>query len=624
MKDWLLENVCGRDCQSVWQLCVSRILPIILLFLFSVALHAQTITGTTSDGLVYSASNGQVSIVGWCGGNSNLTISGTIDVSGTNLPVTSIENKAFYNCLNLWSVTIPPSVVSIGDYAFYNCSRLWSVTIPPSVVSIGNYAFENCQILSSVTIPNGVISIGSGAFAGSALYYANIPSSVTNIGVAAFSVNSLLSITVDPDNPAYCSVGGVLFDSSQTTLVQYPIGNYLVASYTIPSSVISIGKNAFSRCLYLTNITIPSSVNSIDQAAFAQCSRLKTVNMSFGLQSIGISAFGSCSSLTSITIPTSVTSIDSYAFSATGLTSIYIPASVNSIGDSFGTSPFYLCNSLADITVDPQSSFFCSNEGVLFDRNKIVLIQYPPKKPATYYKIPSSVTAIQAVAFSRCSNLTSITIPSGVTNIGGEAFVSCPNLGAVIFLGSAPTVNYQIFLSHSVNFCVYFFEGAVGFTAPTWTDSSGATWPSVCLGTGPTSIQSWQFVYFGLSATNSLISGDTVANNQTGIDNLIAYATGADPYTVTVATLPASGLTTVSGTNYLTLSFSHNPCATDLSYIVEGSIDLTGSWSAISTFSSGSWNPASYVTETSGTAIIQDSTPLGSVPQRFMRLRVVH
>ena len=78
--------------------------------------------------------------------------------------VTSIENRAFYYCSGLTSVTIPNSVTSIGQYAFSGCSGLTSVTIPNSMASIGENAFYECSGLTSVTIPNSVTSIGKYAF----------------------------------------------------------------------------------------------------------------------------------------------------------------------------------------------------------------------------------------------------------------------------------------------------------------------------------------------------------------------------------------------------------------------------------------------------------------------------
>ncbi len=84
----------------------------------------------------------------------------------TTIPnsVTSIGDRAFFECSSLTSVTIPNSVTSIGNDAFCGCSGLTSVTIPNSVTSIGKYAFSGCSGLTSVTIPNSVTSIGECAF----------------------------------------------------------------------------------------------------------------------------------------------------------------------------------------------------------------------------------------------------------------------------------------------------------------------------------------------------------------------------------------------------------------------------------------------------------------------------
>ena len=79
--------------------------------------------------------------------------------------VTTIGNRAFYDCGSLTSIVIPNSVTTIGDEAFFDCDMLSSVTIPNSVTTIGDYAFYDCKNLSSVIIPNSVTYIGDFAFA---------------------------------------------------------------------------------------------------------------------------------------------------------------------------------------------------------------------------------------------------------------------------------------------------------------------------------------------------------------------------------------------------------------------------------------------------------------------------
>ena len=242
---------------------------------------------------------------------------------------------------------------SISNYDFAGCCGLTSITIPSSVTSIGNYAFSGCYSLTSITIPEGVTSIGYLAFG---------------------SCRGLTSISVASGNTNYDSRNNcnAIIETSSNTLI---VG---CKNTVIPSSVTSIGSDAFSGCSSLTSITIPSSVTSIGSEAFFWCTGLTSITIPSSVTSIGYQAFYKCSSLTSITIPSSVTSISGGVFgNCSGLTSVTIPSSVTSIG----SKAFSDCTSLTSIT------------------------------------IPSSVTSIEDGAFKDCSNLTSVTVenPTPVT-----------------------------------------------------------------------------------------------------------------------------------------------------------------------------------------------------------------
>ena len=332
--------------------------------------------------------------------------SGCIGLASVAIPnsVTTIESCAFENCESLTSVKIPDSVTSIGSSAFKNCSNLTSINIPDSIKEIQSSVFSGCINLTSVTIPDGVTSIEDYAFGGcggnctgcnsvgcTKLSTFAIPKNVTKIEVHSFhNCQDLTSINVDSDNPAFCSENGVLFDKSKTTLLKYPSGK-TDTNYIIPDTIIQIGEYAFKDCQKLTSVTIPSSVTSIENLSFV-----------------------GCTNLISIIIPNSVTNIKDGAFSGCeNLTAIFIPSSVTNIGDG----AFENCSKLASFDVSIDNSVYSSVNGVLFNKSKTLLIQYPDAKADKDYVIPNSVITIGDDAFIRCVSLKAITIPSSVTNI---------------------------------------------------------------------------------------------------------------------------------------------------------------------------------------------------------------
>ena len=209
-----------------------------------------------------------------------------------------------------------------------------------------------------------------------------------------------------------------------------------ITSVVIEPGVTSIGSQAFYECSNLTSITIPSGLTSIGEQAFGNCTGLTSITIPSGFISIGDYAFWNCTGLTSITIQNGVTSIGTGAFwNCTGLKSITIPSSVTSIG----VNVFYGCSGLTDITVDSSNPSFCSESGVLFNKDKTTLIYYPLGKTGSY-TIPDGVTAIGDYAFYYCSGLTSVTIPSSVTSIGESAFRHCTGLTSITIPNSVTSI----------------------------------------------------------------------------------------------------------------------------------------------------------------------------------------
>jgi hypothetical protein len=216
------------------------------------------------DGFYYSTNGQSITITGCSFPNGgNVFIPSSIE----GLPVTSIAAGAFSGQLSsggFSDVTIPGTVTNIGDYAFYECSGITNVTIAGSVKSIGNYAFYNCVQLLTVTLSSGTASIGSWAFAACGRFSGGIfiPSSITNIGDAAFSLDPS-TITVDAQNLFYTSINGVLYNKSQTAIIQAWGG-----ASAIPGSVASILDYAFWDRYVGSLMILPVGLTNIGAGAF--------------------------------------------------------------------------------------------------------------------------------------------------------------------------------------------------------------------------------------------------------------------------------------------------------------------------------------------------------------------
>ena len=194
--------------------------------------------------------------------------------------------------------------------------------------------------------------------------------------------------------------------------------NHTLQKITIPNTIVRIGEGAFDDCnphvYFQGDITDWCAIDFADWNS-NPISKEKEFYIN------------NCPFDVDLRIPNGTKKIGNYAFrNLEKLRSVTIPNSVTTIGEM----AFRYCLSLTSINVSANNSNYSSVDGVLFNKDKTMLITCPEGKSGIY-TIPNSVTSIGYCAVIDCSRLTSVTIPNSVTNIGEQAFCGCSSLTSV-------------------------------------------------------------------------------------------------------------------------------------------------------------------------------------------------
>jgi len=203
-------------------------------------------------------------------------------------------------------------------------------------------------------------------------------------------------------------------------------GKKSLTTVIFPKSLKSVRDYAFNSTGLSGTITMPASVrDTIGKNAFAFCENLSAINLS-SVSYIGESAFQACSNLAgTLVIPDSVFEIRPWAFSyCEKISSVSISKTVNSIGNT----AFLNCG--GNFTVNAESTYFSSLDGVLYNADKSTIVRFPMSKSGNFI-LPETVGDIAPYSFANCGGVSKVTIPTGAFLIEDYAFSECGSLTEV-------------------------------------------------------------------------------------------------------------------------------------------------------------------------------------------------
>ena len=295
--------------------------------------------------------------------------------------VTEIGDMVFENCEKLESIVIPETLEEIGASVFGGCSSLQDIDLPnkplaldhntfygsayyedisnwengvlyvdnyllainsdflnvteyevkEGTIAIANNAFlNNAKNLTKITLHEGLKLIGEKAF--SSLYKlesVNIPSSVDTIGYNAFASTEIYSNTTNwSDNGLY--IDGWLVNVQNTKISEFEVKEGTIG--------VSNGSDVSfipSRARKITKLTLPASLRYIGKNSFKQLTLIKEISLGGSLEFIKEGAFAVCSSLEKVNLDecTNLALIGDQAFSQAKISEITIPESVLEMGE---------------------------------------------------------------------------------------------------------------------------------------------------------------------------------------------------------------------------------------------------------------------------------------------------
>ena len=441
-------------------------------------------TGTVSVGKTTEGTTGDDNLTG------DIIINETITYEGITYDITTLAEKAFYNCQNVTSFTIGKKVNHIIDRSFNSCINCTSVTflydgdnfiwdgvnhfgstststietinLPKGIKTIPAQAFNGANSIKKLVIPEGVIKMEYSAInsTNTSLIEITLPSTIRTIDCPYFFYKKSGRVNINMTPIEWTTLVAkknfFAYDDSNTFNYELYYNNEKITSITLPDNITSlpdgalaccwpieevnlndnlttIGTNAFAGT-QISKIKIPSKVNIIPNFMCANCKNLTEVDLG-NITTINVGSFDGCPKLKEIHIPESLTKYDISAFCQTA-------------------SKHYLKNVYIDNLEKFLSITATDRQGITYEGFSQSILGAQDNSAnlvlhgdiITDLVIPESITKINNFLLAQ-NNFNSITLPNTLLSIGTSAFCGSLNLDKIYIPESVTTIGKGAFKS---------------------------------------------------------------------------------------------------------------------------------------------------------------------------------
>lgn len=370
-----------------------------------------------------------------------------------------VANGAFADCHTLTSVTLPEGLERLGRepfakdtplcYAEYDGGLYLGSKESPYLFLMGLSGNADAEL----TVHSSTKRIEHRAVGGVPMERITLPSGLRSIAAEAFyDAYGDFDVTVPEgclvETNAFSNAAlGHLYISANVTLEAYAVTNGKLLGATIAEGHTEIPDGLFLYCLRMQEIHLPSTIRTIGEQAFKQCTKLLFVDLPDGLVSIGHEAFQLCENLVSVTFPSTLVEIDSWAFHACNrLRTLYLPESIRTVGEH----AFADCKELTQAVIDAQIETLENSTFHHCIKLRSVTL-------------PQTLKTIKSNVFAYCP-IQVITLPEGFQTIGQNAFSDCGSLVILNLPRSLKTIGDGAFTEVAYGFRLTYPGSAAEFS----------------------------------------------------------------------------------------------------------------------------------------------------------------
>lgn len=366
------------------------------------------------------------------------------------LEVSAIFSDGIANQTTVEEIYCHDDIYSIGNFAFRGCVNLKKLVLPKNCASFDMTWLKGCGLVEELKLSGQLVKLPMAVFNDCPLKKLTVGPALREVEPGAFCKSVLEEIDVDPGNAFLSTDGKALYNADGSTLIALAVP---CESYKVKEGCVRIAKKGLSSFARLKKVELPEGLRRVGNHAFLRTG-IEEFCAPSSLRTIGENAFFNCKSLTRVTLNEGLREIFDHAFQKTPVAELVIPSTVEHIGrDVTVETPLTYDGANATCRVVESSPYLkIDSYGALYtfeeDGKHLASLMNPDIGEVS---VEQGTVAVDPNACIKHKHLRKIVLPEGLKVIGKAAFRDCNKLTDVTIPDSVEVIDDEAFLDADLN-----------------------------------------------------------------------------------------------------------------------------------------------------------------------------